>query len=241
MSKLHLPLACLVFALCATIPPITRESLPALFASLATSDSVCAVKGFGELGITAGGRRLTATIELQWRGDSDFTLNLYSPFGGLIASAAGDSTGEWTVSEGTSSFKKLPRDSVELGHGMIDYPFSYSDFLHILSGRLPDCGIMRKDADSLFLNGKKAFLHWYGTSMYGRTMTVTAIINRKHSSVTDVIYHVTKEPAWDLTFSSFTRGVAKEIRFKDAHKNYFHLSYEKMISWRGGECRDKKW
>jgi hypothetical protein len=233
--------ACLLPSLCAPPPPVTKENIPDLLAPIGKFNDVCGLKGFGDIRLTINGQRAKAKFDVVWQGDSNFTLNIYSPFGGLLVSISADSTGAWTITSGDSCYKKQPGEHVALGEASIDYPFSYVEFLHAVIGRFPDRIITQKRPDSLFIERKNAFLLWQGDSSVAGRFAVTAIINRKHSAVTDVIYREAGQAPWELTFSSFGGGGAKEIRFNDSHNNYFYVTYERIVVLKSGPaCRGGK-
>ncbi len=238
MIRLSPLLICLFFTACTVIPPrITRDTLPSLFLPLEPRDSICLFEAFGETKFSVKGQRFGAHIELQWRGDSDFNVGFYSPFGGRIASIAPACGGFWDIKAGDSLYKKLPHENMDLGQGFIEYPFTYAQFMHILTGGLLDYAILKKNADSLSFDGKRGFCYWHNESIGGREYDIIAIINRKQSRVTDVIYR-TKSPAvGELAYSSFKDGVPKEIRFSDPNNNYFYVNYERIFQRTGAQCQ----
>jgi hypothetical protein len=212
--------------------------LPSLFLSFESQDSVCLFEAFGQAKFYVNGRRLNAHVEVKWKSDRDFKIEFYSPFGGLIASIAPGLAGMWDIKVGDSQYQKLPQENVALGAGFIDYPFTYAQFLHILTGRMLDYAFLKRNADSLSFDNKKASCRWYNTEVGGSRCDIIAIINRKQSSVTDVIYHIKSPVAEELAFSSFKEGVPKEIRFSDPSNNYFYLNYERIFQRRGAlECQ----
>jgi hypothetical protein len=223
---------------CSPIPPITRDDLPELWAPFGNEESVCGRQGYGEFRLSFNGKRAKTSFDMQWHGDSDFTVNMYSPFGGLIASIGADSTGVWTVAAGNSVYNKQSHDRVSIREASVDLPFSYAEFLHFFLGVFPDRAIGRKKPDSLVILGKKTMLVWLDDSIAGKRFAVTAIINRKHSAVTDVIYREMGAYPWEVTFSSLAGGYAKEIHFKDHNNNYFYVNYERLVFLKSGQaCR----
>jgi hypothetical protein len=90
------------------------------------------------------------------------------------------------------------------------------------------------------LAGKKTFLFWHEDSAKGRDFQITAIIDRKHFSITNVIYSKKEPSSWELSLLSFRKGRAKEIRFKDTNNNYFYLNYETMVIKHGNKCERER-
>lgn len=241
MTRLVIPLAMVFFTAC-TLPPLPlgKETLPSLFLPFESQDSVCVFEAFGQTKFSVNGRRFGAHIEVKWKSDRDFKIEFYSPFGGLIASIASAPAGMWDIKVGDSLYKKLPRENVSLGEGFIDYPFTYAQFVHILTGRLLDYAILKKNVDSLSFDGKKGFCYWYNADVGGRICDINAIINRKQSLVTDVIYRIKSPAAGDLAYSYFEEGMPKEIRFSDHSNNYFYLNYERIFQRKGAQCREER-
>jgi hypothetical protein len=242
MTRLLASLCCLLFTLCTAPPaPLVQEMLPSLFLPFEPPDSVCLFEAFGETKFAVNGQRFGAPIEIRWKSDRDFKVEFYSPFGGPIASIASGRGGMWDITIGDSLYKKLPRENVGLGRGFMEYPFTYEEFLHILTGGLLDYAILKKNADSIFFDGKKGFCYWLNADVSGRRCDVSAIINRKQSSVTDVIYRIKNPASGELAYSSFKGGVPKEIRFSDPSNNYFYLNYDRIFRRAGAsECRKER-
>jgi hypothetical protein len=223
-----------------TVPParLGKEMLPSLFPPFGSQDSVCLFEAFGQAKFSVNGRRFTSHVEVKWKNDRDFKVEFYSPFGGLIASIAPGFAGMWNIKVGDSPYKKLPHENVALGEGFIDYPFTYAQFLHILTGGLLDYAFLKRNADSLSFDNKKGFCYWYNVDVNGKQYDIVGIINRKQSSVTDVIYHIKSPLAGELAYSSFKDGAPKEIRFSDTSNNYFYLNYERIYQRKGAlECQ----
>jgi hypothetical protein len=224
---------------CTTPPPLTIDSLPKRLAAFSPPDSVCSFKAFGDIKFSIYGERHSAKIDLLWRRDSAFTLSLYSPLGGALASVVADSSGIWSITAGDSVMKKHGYDRVSVG-GFLDYSLTFDEFLRAATGRLLDSTIMRTPSDSLRLSGKKASLYWPMDSSAGRRFGITAVVDRKHLSLTDVIYSKNGPELWELTATSIKKGVAEEIRFKDRNNNYFYLKYGTVIVGRGKDCRTER-
>jgi len=241
MIRLLFLIAFMFFTQC-TVPPVPvgKEMLPSLFLPFESQDSVCLFEAFGETKITVNGQRFGAPIEIYWKSDRDFKVEFYSPFGGRIASIASELGGMWDIKVGDSLYEKLPQEKVRLGHGFMEYPFTYREFLHILTGRLLDYAILKKNVDSLSFDKKKGSCFWFDADVSGRRCDVIATINRKQSSVTDVLYHIKSPGAGDLAYSSFKDGVPKEIRFSDPSNNYFYLNYDRIFQRTGAQCRKER-
>jgi hypothetical protein len=224
---------------CTPPPPLTIESFPKQLAAFLSPDSMCSFKAFGDIKFSIRGVRRAAKIDLLWRSDSAFTLSLYSPLGGAVASVVADSSGIWNITAGDSVLKKHASDKVSVG-GLLEYSLTFDEFLRAATGRLLDTTIMRTPSDSLGLSGKKNLLYWPMDSSAGRRFGVTAVVDRKHLSLTDVIYSKDGTELWELKASSIKKGVAEEIRFKDGNNNYFYLKYGTVIVGRGKDCRAER-
>jgi hypothetical protein len=228
-----------VFLWCTAPPPLSMETLPRPLASLAPIDSICSFKAFGDMKFSLRGQRRTVKIDVIWRGDSNFTIALYSPFGGAVASASASSSGAWNINAGDSVLQKRPREKVSVG-GMLDYSLTFEEFLRAATGRLLDTTVKATPADSLILKGKEAFLMWREDSAAGRPFDITATLDRKHFSVTDVIYSKKGLDVWELAVSRSRKGAPEEIRFKDGNNNYFYLKYSAVVIERGRNCRSER-
>ena len=224
---------------CTAPPPLTLATLPGRTVAVSLIDSVCQFKASGEIKFSVRGERHSAGIDVVWRSDSDFTIALYSLLGGTVASVATDSSGAWIITAGDSILRKHGGDRVSLG-GMLDYSLTFKEFLLAATGRFLDSTIMKTPCDSLLIRGKKAFLYWPEAPGAGRAFEVTAVIDRKHFSITDVIYAKKDSALWSLATSLSKKGAPEEIRFKDRNNNYFYLKYGTVIVKRGSNCRTER-
>jgi hypothetical protein len=241
MKKLFIVCSGVLLTLCSAPPaPIVQEMLPPLFIPFESQDSICLFEAFGEATLSGNGQKLSAHIEVKWKNDNDFKVEFFSPFGGLVGSITPQRTGYWNIAIGGTIVKKLPRDTVEMADGVIKYPFTYAQFMRVLRGVLFDEKIFKKSPDSLSFDAKKAQCIWKNDALGDDTFDVTAIISRKHSCVTDVVYSVNRALEWRLVYSSFIDGAPKEIRLSGANNNYFYVNYEKTFRRRGVECREER-
>ena len=224
---------------CSPPPPLTRDIASELPGAFAPNEAICSFKGYGDIGFSMNGQRHKTKIDVLWRSDSDFTIGLYSPIGGTLASVSGDSTGLIRIIAGDSVYQKSLGESVAIGD-FLDYSLSFKEFLRVATGRFLDPSFVEDRRDSLFLSAKKAFLYWPEDSTKGRNFQITAIIDRKHFSITDVIYSRKDPSSWELTQLSFRKGRAKEIRFKDKNNNYFYVKYETMVIKHGKKCESER-
>jgi hypothetical protein len=226
--------------LCTAPPPLSMEPLPNVFSAIASMDSLCSFKAFGDMKLSQHRERLTGKIDVLWNSDSNFSINFYSPWGGRVASiATADSTHELSIRAGDSVVKKRMDDKIALD-GIIDYPLTFQDFIRIATGRILLSRIDRVPNDSLVLKGNKAVLIWREDSMKGRPFTVSAVVDRKHLAITDVIYRQSNSPRWQLSISSIKDGAPEEFHFEDQYNNYFYLNYETVIVRRGDRCRRER-
>ncbi len=230
---------CVLLFHCTPPPPLSRETLKSLCSSLTIREALCSFKGFGDIVVTRRGDKLKATIDVLWKSDSNFSVAIYGPFGQRVASIVADSADKWEITIKDKVYWKYPDDRIA-DEEFFDYPFTCKEFVRMLTGRFPDYSVMRKQSDSVSFKGKKAFVHWSGDSLQDRAIDVTAVINRKHSSITDVIC-LNKNPfPWELSLSSFKKNVPKEIRFKDRDNNYFYLKFETVFVKYGVSCRAER-
>jgi len=242
MTRLFLWMVCAILMGCFPPPaPLEKDMLPALFLPFGSSDSTCLFEAFGETKFSVDNQQFGAHIEFKWKSDNDFKVEFYSPFGGLIGSITPQRTGYWNIVLGGTTVKKLPRDTVEMASGAIKYPFTYAQFIRVLRGVLFDEELFKKSPDSLSFDAKKALCIWKNHPIGDDTFDVTAIISRKHSCVTDVVYRVSRALAWGLVYSGFSDGVPKEIRFSAPNNNYFYLVYERFFRRTGGQCRQERY
>jgi hypothetical protein len=232
---LLLPLA----LLCTVPPPLNKEALPNLLSALGDMDSLCSFKAFGDMKFSFHGQRLTAKIDIIWRSDSNFSIVLNSPWGGRLASIVADTSDQLTIRAGDSIIKRRIDDKIDLD-GILNYPFTFHEFLRITTGRNLCSRVVREPSDSLFMKGKKTLLVWYEDSVKGRPFTVTATVDRKHFAITDVIYRRSSSPRWLLSVSSINGGEPEEFRFEDQYNNYFYLNYETVFVRRGDRCRRER-
>jgi len=230
IKKMFWAAAWLLCVNCGSLPPPVMPDTNTLLTPLMQPDSMCGFKGFGDVYFTVNGQRAKAKVDVQWHGDSDCVIDVYSPLGGTLASVRADPSGAWTITQAGSSLKKLPSDRVALIEGAEAYPFSYVQFAAIIIGKLPNRSFCTQKPDSMIIEEKKTALLWRADSAQGRPYAITALIHRKHSTITDVLYDKKGSTPWSLTFSSFTGGNAKEIRFKDEHNNYFYVRYDRVVS-----------
>jgi len=202
-------------------------------------DSITSFKGYGKLQLGVRGQRVGLNIETVWKGDTNFTINLYTIFGTTIATISTDSAGKLSVrAGGMLNEKKSPDDTIDIGSKLIDYPFTYRDFMHILTGRLLKSEFIHRPSDSLSLQETNAYLYWNPDICHGNNFSITMEINRKQSRIKKVSYSSPGSKGWKLVYASFGNNVPEEIQFKDANNNYFNLTYED-VSCRCGaaECR----
>jgi hypothetical protein len=224
---------------CTAPPPIIIEALPNRVMETVEIDSICSFKAFGDIKFSLRGERRSAKIDVIWRGDSNCTIALYTLLGGTFASVAVDSSGAWNITAADSMYKKNPHDKVSIG-GFFDYSLTFREFLRVATGRLLDRSFIREPCDSLYPRGKKAFLYWHEDPTRGRGYAITVVIDRKHISITDVIYGRKRPEPWDLSISRTKNGAPEEIRFKDGNNNYFYLKYGTVVVKRGKHCRTER-
>jgi hypothetical protein len=113
--------------------------------------------------------------------------------------------------------------------------------MQVMTCRLLDAGVLKKSPDSLIFDGKNSRCYWNNDLIQENKFDVIAVISRKHSCVTDVVYRAAGSSKWEVDYSSFRDGVPKEIRFSDPNNNYFYLNYERIFLRRGaGDCRKER-
>ena len=229
MKRLLLLCVALSLCSCATFkPPATQLQIPALIQQLSVIDSLTWLQGYGTLQVSARGQKAKLSIETVWNGDNDCTITLYAMFGITVASLTTDSTGRITVHAMKKEEVRYPDDTIDIGIKLFDYPFTYRDFMHILTGKLLNSSFISTPCDSLSILENDAHMQWNSPLHTGGDYNVSAEINRMQSRINKVRYSAPGAKGWQLDYALFNDILPQEIRFEDANNNYFNLTYDKI-------------
>ncbi len=180
------------------------------------------IRGFGQLAISVDGRRYNGSIEIDCKKDL-FKASAYSPFGALVASIDADSL-QGEITDGKASnrfFLDAVADSILF---MPTNDLTFRDFIHILTGRLPQrFNRLGQKPDTIFQGKRVSSLIWKADSM-----EIIARVHNKSSKLTRLTVQNNQKRGWKLLFDAINEQLAQSIELRVDDRNYFSIHYQRL-------------
>jgi len=229
MHKTHFIISFSLLALsCAVRPPATPDAARASLVVFSRySADIDSMRGSGSVEFGQNGERASVAFDISWHGDSSFAMEFSLPFGMTMASVRSGRAGKWIVMVADSSFEVLPNRSISIGREFMDYPLSWSEFLSVVTGRLPCLHIFMTTPDSSRIDKNGVQLTWKGQKWDGRVMDISGIIDNKSLHLSEITWRDVKE-RWSFSAENFKGERAKEYRFVQSNNNYFYVKYHSV-------------
>ncbi len=185
-------------------------------------DSLQGFQAVGEAALTIRGERYRGKISVLLKDGSDFSCEVYGPFAQTIASITSDKdSARFNFEE--RIYDLSIHDRISTIPFFTIYPFIFSDFVRILTGRIVSQELFSNEPSKVKELRRKTVYTWSSDSL---KMEVETAKNGK--TVLNIRYSAIKGPSWTLTCSSYKNGICKEIYFKSDEKNYFSLEFDKI-------------
>jgi hypothetical protein len=220
----------LLIVSCAVKPPISIDTHLSR-ASLVSLDSLNSLKGYGDITFSYNGERFKASFDIQWHGDTSFSAAFYGPGGMSIASVKPMTPLSWRIEISDSVYFQRPSQTVTIGQDFLVYPFTWQEFLRILTGRLP--GPVSDDGpDTTFFDGKNIVSLFKKEATKEKKCNIITKVDTKAYRLNEILYDYRGRDAWKLHYTGFKKGRAKEIKFILSDNNYFYLRYHSITTGR---------
>lgn len=214
----------------APVPELNQETLIKAVEGVARMSEF---KGYGEITMTAAGKKMTGKFDAVRKNTGSFSAQVYSPFGSSVASI---------TAEDFRGRVNIGREQIDFTYDktMKDVPFpcvgsfTYGRFVNVLTASVPDELWALSVTPYTLTQGKK----WVPKK--GRVAAVwstdTLMVRATVFPKTGLIEQVTLDydsggSKLTMQFSRFKKGVPYEILIKESSKNYILVSYE-SITWK---------
>ncbi|MFP4416632.1 MAG: hypothetical protein ACLFSB_05135 [Chitinispirillaceae bacterium] len=185
-------------------------------------DSLEYFKGFGDIDLLMDGEHNRAKIATRLTSGSQINAEIYSIFGGTVASmmAHGDSV---HVDIGERSYTIARDEGLEHIAFLRKYPFTFKQFERIITGRALRTQLLVSPADSVWMEKNSLYYLW-------RTDSIEVILegNRRRREVKRITYNALEGADWNLILNDLNRGVAREIKLYIGKDNYFNIQYDRL-------------
>jgi hypothetical protein len=215
---------------CAVRPPLFIDTHLSK-ASLVSLDSLNSLKGYGDISFSYNGERFKATFDLQWRGDTSFIAAFYGPAGMSIASVKPATPLSWKIEINDSVYLQRPSQKVAIGQDFLSYPFTWQEFIRILTGRLPE-PVSDDGPDTVFFDGKHIVSCFKKDTTKEEKCNIMTKVDTKTYRLNEILYDHRGKDFWKLQYTGFKKGRAKEIKFILSDNNYFYLRYHSITAGR---------
>jgi hypothetical protein len=167
-------------------------------------------------------QRFQTRIDVRWRNDSEFTATIYDPFSQILAILGIDSAGAY-IEQDDSRTALLDDKELSFPGFAVEYPFTFHDFVRIITGRLPSQCDVQRPPDSCYGSGARNVFTWRNDSL----STLIKTTGRE-----DRIQRITcrnrgKEP-WRVDYSHFRSAMPARIQFDMADADYCIFIYDQV-------------
>ncbi len=229
MSCIRLFFPCVAAALllvaCSVPPPLQKDDVPPLFASLFPEKKVKKVIAFGKVKVSIDGEMHSGSIEVRWNDSGEFSADFYAPLGiiiGSIKAAAGRGTVAFEAKEYAFTMAQT-MDTLPFAWGR---DLTFGDLLEILLAQMPApyTSCLRSRPDSLSNERRTISALWKTDSC-----EIQAEIGRRSCTPESVKLVFKKHaPFWCLKIGSFEEFRAHKIELRENDRNYFSITYTKV-------------
>jgi hypothetical protein len=207
---------------------VTLDAARASFALFSrNAETMDSMRGSGSIEFGQNGVHASLSFDIDWRGDSSFVIEFSGPLGMTMASVRSGGVGRstWIVTAADSSYDVLPDRPISIGRDFVEYPLSWSEFLSLVTGRLPCVSVFSRAPDSSRMEKNSVTLLWKSERCGRRVMDISGNIDNKTLGLSEITYKEAERGAWSFSAAKFIGRRAKEYRFAQANNNYFYLKY----------------
>lgn len=194
--------------------------------SLLLVDKLDKFEASGDVSILFERERHQAEIYAAIKEEGNFICEIYGPFAQVIASFISDQDSA-RITLGDHEYRIGINDNLSFIPFLKKYPFIFTDFIRILSGRVYKSNCFSDNADTLWREGRRHVYQWISDSV-----RVSAAVSRKGKKIKNVTFSTLGVPYWKLEYSSFNKGISRKINFLSGEKNYFSIVFESIWLWR---------
>ena len=196
---------------------ISKKSLSSLI-----TDKLDRFEASGDFAVSFSSERYRGEIVVTLNERYNFVCDLYSPFGQIIATFISDKDSA-KINMGENEYRIGVYDNLSIIPFLTDYPFIFSDFVRIITGRVIKRDCFYPDADTVWQEGRRDVYEWISDSV-----NISAMVSSDGKRIKNVSCTALKGPFWKLEYSSFKNGISRKISFESGEKNYFSLVFDKM-------------
>ncbi len=215
-----------VFSLVRGHSALTMDTARATLAPFFLSDAVRSFGGNGDVVFVKNGEQFSASFDILKRG-SVFSAQLYGPLGMTYAWIRAI-TAMRCCFTGDSQYTQNPSQHIRVGQGFLEYPLTWEEMLAAITLRYPCVADLRNWPDSMFTEKKTTRLLWKAHRFINRITDISVSLDNKTDRLSEIAYNVDEKGGWQLVFSDFLDGHAKEIRFVSSDSNYFYVKYHAL-------------
>jgi hypothetical protein len=217
-----LPALLLLFYSCAG----TQKKRTLLDSSQGTSsllrDKMDTFEARGDIAASFNGERHRGELFVSLKDGTVCTCVLYTPFAQILASFTSDNDSARIVL-GKCEYRIGIHEDVSRVPFLTQYPFIFSDFIRILTGRVFKNDLVSRDADTVWEKGARKNYEWTSDSL-AMAMTVSKVGRR----IKSISYIALKGSQWKLVYASFKNGISRKINFESGEKSYFSLVFDSI-------------
>lgn len=223
MKRIIFTAAAVIFLSCANTQKITAFHSEQSVSSLLI-DTLDKFEATGDVAFSIEGERYRGKMTVSLLERTNFVCYFYTPFAQLIASITSDEDSATVIVE-ERKYRIGINDNLSSIPYFTVYPFSFNDFIRIITGRIFKRDCFNLDADNVAKKGRRIVYEWITDSLH-----ISVMVSNNGRKIKNIIYAATnsKDGPWELEFSSFKNGISKEIRFESKKKNYFSLVLNKV-------------
>jgi hypothetical protein len=197
-----------------------QSCVPAWPAGAARSAAARDARRSGELVVVVDGRRVSVDVSILWSGDSAFVADFVGPFGSPLATVESGPAGLNLVTGG----RVQPIDPAQNVDEIVDFvrsPFTFGDFIRILTGEYAAAVAPQKPADSLVAGRRRATGVWLSDSVRARVVART-----RDCATVESVLETRGGVQWQLRLSEWRDGIAGRSEFLLDERNYFVLTFK---------------
>ena len=192
-----------------------EQSLSSLFV-----DKLDRFEGTGNVEVSFKGERYRGKVLVLINNRDNFVCDFYDPFAHLVASLTSDKDSA-KITIGENEYRIAINDNVSFIPYLTQYPFIFSDFIRIITGRVYKREYFSLDADSINEERRRKVYKWISDSL-----TLSVVASSSGKKIKRVVYTALKDFKWTLEYSSFENGISRKINFESGEKNYFSLEFD---------------
>jgi hypothetical protein len=182
-----------------------------------------AFKGMADIRVLRNGETIKLKMSISYQGDSAILCDFHSPFGGTLASLEVDGSGGIITIESRQIQVDLNQKISEFPY-FPTIPFTFYDFIRIITGMLPGEACSAKDSDTVVTSGSNAIF-----KLQSRMGIIETLVNRQDGSIKSIQIKPESPASWRLELSQIKDGFARQIVMIADSANSVEINYEKIL------------